>query len=129
MKSTAREFLLYYICLRDLFLFALFSYLLIQKYKNTLLQFILIYFIWRSIYQFTTILSRVRLPILRRRTREGLTTPLLRRVASICSLCASAVHTVLCGSPTSVITLVSSLREIPTADVLHHPFLFEEIPT
>ena len=62
-------------------------------------------------------------------TRKGLTTPLTRRVASICYLCAGAVHVVLSGSPTGSITLVTSLREIPTAVVLHHPFLFGEIPT
>ena len=62
-------------------------------------------------------------------TREGLTTPLLRRVASICSLCAGAVYVVLRGSPTGSITLVSSLTEIPTVAVLHHPFLFGEILT
>ena len=62
-------------------------------------------------------------------TREGLTTPLLRRVASICSLCVGAVYVVLRGSPTGSIILISSLREIPTVVVLHHPFLFGEIPT
>ena len=62
-------------------------------------------------------------------TRKGLTTPLTRRVASICYLCAGAVYIVLRSSPTGSITLVSSLREIPTVDVLHHPFLFGEIPT
>ena len=36
---------------------------------------------------------------------------------------------VLRGSPTGSIILVSSLREIPTVAVLHHPFLFGEIPT
>ena len=61
--------------------------------------------------------------------QEGLTTPLTRRVASICYLCAGAVYIVLCGSPTGSITLVSSLREIPTVVVLHYPFLFGEIPT
>ena len=61
-------------------------------------------------------------------TREGLTTPLLCRVASICSLFAGTVYLVLRGSPTGSITLVSSLREIPTVVVLHHPFLFREIP-
>ena len=119
-----------YICLCDLlFLCHLFSDLLNQKYKNTLLQFILIYFIWRSIYQFTTILSHVRLLILRRRTRKGLTTPLTRRVARTCYLCAGAIYVVLLGSPTCSITLVSYLREIPTGAVLHHPFLFGKIPT
>ena len=62
-------------------------------------------------------------------TREGLTTPLTRRVASICSLCEGTIYIVLRGSPTSSITLVSLLREIPTVVVLHHPFLFGEIPT
>ena len=62
-------------------------------------------------------------------TWEGLTTPLLRRVASICSLRAGIVYVVLCGSPAGSITLVSSLREIPTVAVLNHPFLFGEIMT
>ena len=44
-------------------------------------------------------------------TREGLTTPLLRRVASICSLCVGVVYVVLHGSPTGSMTLVSSLRK------------------
>ena len=43
-------------------------------------------------------------------------------------MCAGDVYVVLLGSPTSLMTFVSSLREIPTADVLHHPFLFGEIP-
>ena len=50
-------------------------------------------------------------------------------VARICYLCAGAVYVVLLGSPTGSITLVSYLREIPTVAVLHHPFLFGEIPT
>ena len=62
-------------------------------------------------------------------TRKGLTTPLTRRVASICFLCAGTVHVLLRGSSTGSITLVSSLTKIPTVDVLHHPFLFGEIPT
>ena len=62
-------------------------------------------------------------------TRKGLTTPVTRRVASICSLGAGTVYIVLRGSPTGSITLVSSLREIPTLAVLHHPFLFGEMLT
>ena len=50
-------------------------------------------------------------------------------VARFCSLCAGIVYIVLLGSPTGSITLVSSLREIPTVVVLHHPFLFGEIST
>src|SRR5215216_4715494 len=56
-------------------------------------------------------------------TREGLTTPLLHQVARAVS------GAVLRGYPTGSITLVSSPREIPTVVVLHHPFLFGEIPT
>ena len=74
-------------------------------------------------------LSHVHLPISDIVARKGLTTPLIRRVASICYLCAGVVYVVLLGSPTGSITLVSSLREIPTVAVLHHPFLFGEIPT
>ena len=48
----------YYLPLRPTFPLHFFSDLLNQKYKNTLLQFILIYFIWRSIYQSSTIYSR-----------------------------------------------------------------------
>ena len=86
------------------FLLCLFSELLNQKYKNTLLQFILIYFIWRSIYQYLQ-LSHIRLPISGTVTRKGLTTPVTRRVARICYLCVGAVHVVLLGSPTGSITL------------------------
>ena len=61
--------------------------------------------------------------------RKGLTTPLTRRVARCCYLCAGVVYVALLGCPTSSISLVSYLREIPTVVVLHHPFLFGEIPT
>ena len=129
VKPTAPGSSFSYICLCDLFHLLLFSYLLNQKPKNTLLQFILIYFIWRSIYQSTTNLPHVLCLSWGAVPRKGLTTPLTRRVAWICYLCAGAVYVVLLGSPTSSITLVSYLREIPTAAMLHHPFLFGEIPT
>ena len=103
----------------------LFSVLLNQKYKNTLLQFI-----YSAIYlSYLPLLSHVVLPILTHRTQKGLTTPLTRPVPSICYLCVGDVYVVLGGSPTGLITLVSSLREIPTVAILHHPFLFGEIPT
>ena len=82
-----------------------------------------LYFIWRSICPFLQ-LSHIGLPISGVVTRKRLTTPLTRRVASICYLCAGDVYVVLLGSPTGSITLVSSLREIPTIVVLHHPFVF-----
>ena len=103
----------------------LFSDLLIQKPKNTLLHLILF-----VIYLFNLLqLSPVHAPISGTVTRKGLTTPLTRQVVSDCYLCAGAVYVVLLGSPTGSITLVSFMREIPTAVVLHHPFLFGEIPT
>ena len=129
VKPTAPGSLFIIFAFAIYFPLLLFSDILNQKHKNTSLRFILIYFIWRSIYQSTTILSHVCLPILRRRTRKGLTTPLTRRIASICYFCAGVVYVVWGGSPTGSITLVSSLREIPTVAILHHPFLFGEIPT
>ena len=125
MKPMAPESLLYYICLCDLFSFAF----ILRSIKPKIQKYLAaIYFIWHSIYQYLQ-LSHVRLPISGTVARKGLTTRLTRRVTSICYLCAGAVHVVLRGSPTGSITLVSSLREIPTVVVLHHPFLFGEIPT
>ena len=125
MKYMAPGFFFIIFAFKIYFYSLLCSDLLIQKYKNTLLQFLFIYFISRSCEIYLSNLLQFYLFF----TREGLTTPLLRRVASICSLCAGAVYVVLHGSPTSLITLVSSLREIPTVVVLHHPFLFGEILT
>ena len=87
----------------------------IQKYFAVLYLFAIYYF---NLLQFSSIVIR-----------KGLTTSLTRRVARCCYLCAGNVYVVLLGSPTGSITLVSSLREIPTFTVLHHPFLFGEIPT
>ena len=102
----------------------LFSDLLNQKYKNTLLHFIL------SLLHLSYLLQlyHVSVPIFGIVTRKGLTTPLIHLVVTICNLCAGVVYVVLHGSPTGSITLVASLREIPTIDVLHHPFLFGETP-
>ena len=44
-----------YICLRSTFPLRFYLDLLNQKYKNTLLRIIFIYFIWHSIYQSTAI--------------------------------------------------------------------------
>ena len=129
MKPTAPGSLSHIICLCGLFSFAFIFRSIKLKIKNTLLRFNLIYFIWRSIYQSTTILFTSVYLSWGAATRKGLTTPFTRRVASTSYLCAGVVYVVLLGSPTGSITLVSYLREIPTAAVLHHPFLFGEIPT
>ena len=124
MKPTAPGSLSHIICLRNLFYLPFIfrsTKPKIQKYLAA------IYFIWHSIYQYLQ-LCHVRLPISGTVTQKGLTIPFTRRLASICYLCAGVVYVVLLGSPTGLITLVSSLREIPTAVLLHHPFLFGEIP-
>ena len=124
VKPTAPESLFIIFAFAIYFPLLLFSDLLNQKYKKYLdaLYFICELF---NLLQF----SPVHAPISGAVTRKGLTTPLTRRVASGCSLCAGTVHIVLRGSPTGSITLTSSLREIPTVVVLHHPFLFGEILT
>ena len=115
----------HHICLCDLFSFAFIFRSIkpkIQKYLAAL------YFICDLFIQCITTFSHHH-AISGAVPRKGLTTPLTRRVARCCYLCAGAVYVVLLGSPTSSITLVSYLREIPTAAMLHHPFLFGEIPT
>ena len=110
-------FLIYLLC--DLFyLHFLFRSIKpkIQKY------FAALYFICDLLFQSITTFSRQH-AISGVVPRKGLTTPLTRRVARCCYLCAGAVYVVLLGSPTGSITFVSFLREIPTAAVLHHPFL------
>ena len=125
VKPTAPGSSFSYICLCDLFLFAF-----IFKSINWKTQkyFAALYFICDLFIQSITTFSHQH-AISGAVPRKGLTTPLTRRVSSICSLCAGAVYVVLRGSPTGSITLASSLREIPTVAVLHHPFLFGEIPT
>ena len=123
VKPTAPGSLSHIICLCDLFSLPFIFRSIKPKTQKYLAA---IYFIWCLIYQYLQ-LSHVRLPICGIVARKGLTTPLIRRVASICYLCAGVVYVVLLGSPTGSITLISSLREIPTVAVLHHPFLFGEI--
>ena len=90
MKPTAPGSLLILFAFAIYFPLLLFSDLLNQKYKNTLLRFILF-----AIYLFNLLqLSPVNSPISGAATRKGLTTPLTRRVESICYLCAGAVYVV-----------------------------------
>ena len=113
--------------LSHIFAFAIyFSFAFIFRSIKPKIQKYLAAFYLFPIYLFNLLqLSPVHVPISRAIARKGLTTPLTRRVARYCYLCARAVYVVLLGS----VTLVSYLGEIPTADVLHHPFLFREIPT
>ena len=125
VKPMAPGSLSHIICLCDLFYLPFIFRSIKPKIQKYLAA---IYFIRRLIYQYLQ-LSHVRLPISGAATRKGSTTPFTRRVASICYLCAGAIYVVLFGSPIGSIALVSSLREIPTVVVLHHPFLFGEIRT
>ena len=71
---------------------------------STLLQFIYFYVIlhfYLSFYIYQYQISSLQVTV------KGLTTPLTRRGASICSLCAGTIYIVLLGTPTSSITLVS----------------------
>ena len=115
----------HHICLCDLFSFAF----IFRSIKPKIQKYLAAIYLFRDLFILSTTFTSRYFPILRRRTRKGLTTPLTRRVASICYLCAGIVYVVLLGSLSGSITLVSSLREIPTIAVLHHPFLFGEIPT
>ena len=125
MKPTSPGSLLIIFAFAIYFYLLFFPGLLNQKYKTTLLHFILFVTYLSNLLQ----LSPVSVPISGTVTQKGLTSHLTRRVASICYLWAGVVYVLLLGSSTGSITLLSSLREIPTVAVLHHPFLFVEIPT
>ena len=116
-------FLIYFPC--DTFSLHLFSDLLYQKIQKYLAEI----YLFRDLFISSTNLPHAICLSWGAVPRKGLTTTLTRRVARCCYLCAGAVYVVLLGSPTGSITLVSYLREIPTTVVLHHPFLFGEIPT
>ena len=103
MKSTAQGLFSHHI-FADIYLcfpFLLFAYFIFQIYiiKNPKIhRLILFAFI---------LFASTNLSLYQSFTREGLTTPLRRRVVSICSLCAGTIYIVLLGSPTGSITLVS----------------------
>ena len=110
VKPTAPGSSFSYICLAIYFSFAfLFRSIKpkIQKYFTAL------YFICDLLFQSITTFSQHH-AISSTVPRKRLTIPLTRWVASGCYLCAGAVYVVLLGSPIGSITLVSSLREIPT---------------
>ena len=115
----------HHICLCDLFSFVF----IFRSIKPKIQKYLAAIYLFHDLFILSTTFTSRYLPILRHRTQKGLTTPLTRRVASICYLCAGDVYVMLGGSPTGSITLISSLREIPTVAILYHPFLFGEIPT
>ena len=80
------------------------SYFQIYKTKNPKIPCCNLFYLAFDLSIFTTF-PRPR-AISRAVTRKGLTTPLTRRVARCCYLCAGAIYVVLLGSPTGSITLV-----------------------
>ena len=125
IKPKIQKYLAAIYLVRDLFSPAF----IFRSTKPKIQKYLAAIYLFRDLFIMSTTFTSRYLPILRHRTWTGLTTPLTRRVASICYLCAGVVYVVLRDSPTGSMTLVSSLREIPTVAVLHHPFLFGEIPT
>ena len=100
VKPTAPGSLSHIICLSDIFSLAFIFRSINIKIQKTLLH-ISIYFIWRSIYQFTTKLFTFVCLSWGAATRKGLTAPFTRWVASSCYLCAGVVYAVLLDtSPT-----------------------------
>jgi len=88
VKPTTPGSYFLYICFAIYFICSFYSDLLNQKFKNTLLHFILFVIYYFNLLQF----SPVSVPISVVVTRKGLTTPLTRQVASGCYLCAGAVY-------------------------------------
>ena len=106
VKPTAPGSSFSYICLRSTFPL----HFLFRSIKPKIQKYFAVIYLLRSLFILSTTFTSRYLPIMRRRTWKGLTTPLTRRVASICYLCAGAVYVVLLGFPTGSITLISSLR-------------------
>ena len=98
--------ILYHICFPFYFLPLLFSYLLFKNPKIPCFNFICIFYFMfcQDIFiQSITTLSSQLDNFWPRYPKKGLITPYMRRVASICSLCAGTVYIVLLGSPTGLI--------------------------
>ena len=124
VKRTAPRSSFSYICL-VIYFFLVFIFKSI-KLKNTKIPCCNL-FVPRSLYPIYKFTSR-HLPILRRRTPKGIDNPFN---TSGCEVLFVVCRGCLCcvSSPTGSITLVSYLKEIPAAVVLHHPSLFGEMPT
>ena len=125
MKSTAPGSLSHIICLCDLILCA---FIFRSINPKTQKYFAALYFICDLFIQSITTFSRPRTYFWHRYPKwidNPFNTSGCEDLLSVCRGCLCCVA----WSPTDLITLVSYLREIPTTAVLHHPFLFGEIPT
>ena len=80
---------------------SIFYYILKPKIPCCIFPLLILFLVLvRSIYQISYNLIYLN-------TKEGLTTPLTRWVASICYLCAGVVYIVWVDPPTELITLIS----------------------
>ena len=96
--------------LSHIFAFAIYFFLafIFRSIKPKIQKYLVaIYFICDLLFQSIRTFSRHHV-ISGAVPRKGLTTPLTRRVARCCYLCAGAVYVVLLGSPTDSITLFIS---------------------
>ena len=103
----------HHISLCDLFSFAF----ILRPIKPKIEKYLAAIYLFRDLFILSTTFISRYLPILRRRSQKGLTTPLTRRVASICYLCAGAVYVVLGGSPHN------HFNTILTSRIYHYPLL------
>ena len=129
MKPTAPGSLSHIICLCDLFSFAFILISIkpkIQKYLAAIYSYLFYLAFDLSIYYN---LSHVCLPILRRRTPEGIDNPFnTSGCEDWLSLCRSHLRCVAWFSYWfDNLGFISEGNTYPV--VLHHPFLFGEIPT
>ena len=78
------------------FAFAVYFFLvfIFRFVKPKIQKYLAVIYLFHDLVILSTIVISHDLAYLRRRTRKGLTTPLTRRVASICYLCVGAVYVV-----------------------------------
>ena len=108
VKSTGPGSIFYHIAFRSNFYPLLFSDLLFQKPKNTMLQFLFAYFISWFIQIYLSNLIQINLSFY----LGGIDNPSYALGCEVLFFVWGTVYIVLFGSPTGLITLVSQLREI-----------------
>ena len=128
VKPTAPGSLSHIICLCNLFYLPFIFRSIKLKIQKHLVAFYSCLFYFAFDLSIFTTLSRPFADFWHRYPK-GIDNPFYTSGCEYLLLCVGAIYVVLLGSPTGPITLVSYQRVIPTAAVLHHPFLFGEIPT
>src|SRR3990170_4356251 len=117
VKSTAPGSILYHIFFETYFYSLLFSDLLFQKPKNTLLHFFITYFISCFIESYLSNLPQIYLSFYRGGTDNA---SYVSGCKYLFLVCRYRLHSVAWFSYW-IDTLVSQLRELPTVAILLHP--------